>query len=248
MGIQLQNEVMNNTKPADISPDKKPHILVVDDDERLRDLLQRFLVEHGFLVTTAIDAADAREILKYLAYDLIICDVMMPGEDGMALTKALKKQGLAAPILLLTALGEIESRISGFEAGADDYLPKPFEPRELLLRINAILRRIATKPPEKEEKIRLGKWTLDLDRGELTSGEERVTLTSVEHTLLKALASKKGEVVSREELAELCQMNANERTIDVQVTRLRKKVEEDPKLPRFIQTVRGKGYVLWTDA
>jgi two-component system phosphate regulon response regulator OmpR len=238
---------MTNPKQAETDPDKKPHILVVDDDERLRDLLSQFLTENGFLVTTATDAVDARDILKNLAYDLIICDVMMPGEDGMALTKGLKSQGLTTPILLLTALGEIESRITGFEAGADDYLPKPFEPRELLLRINAILRRVHARPPEKDGPIRLGKWTLDLDRGELIAGHERVVLTSVEHTLMKALASKKGEVVSREELAALCEMNSNERTIDVQITRLRKKVEEDPKLPRHIQTVRGKGYVLWTD-
>lgn len=238
---------MSNPKQADTDPDKKPHILVIDDDERLRDLLGQFLTENGFLVTTAIEAAEAREILKNLAYDLIICDVMMPGEDGMTLTKGLKNQGLSTPVLLLTALGEIESRISGFEAGADDYLPKPFEPRELLLRINAILRRVATRPPEKDAPIQLGKWTLDIDRGELAAGAERVVLTSVEHTLMKALASKKGEVISREELAALCEMNANERTVDVQITRLRKKVEEDPKLPRHIQTVRGKGYVLWTD-
>ncbi len=238
---------MVNIDPAETDPDKRPHILVVDDDERLRDLLSRFLIGNGFLVTTAMDAKEAREILKYLSYDLIICDVMMPGEDGMALTKALKKQGLAAPVLMLTALGEIESRISGFEAGADDYLPKPFEPRELLLRITAILRRVAAPPPAKDQQIRFAKWTLDLERGELVAGEERMALTSVEHTLLKALASKIGEVVSREELAALCEMNANERTIDVQVTRLRKKVEEDPKMPKYIQTVRGKGYILWSD-
>jgi two-component system phosphate regulon response regulator OmpR len=237
---------MNKPK-AEIEPDKKPHILVVDDDERLRELLSRFLIENGFLVTTATDAKEARDVLKYLSYDLMIFDVMMPGEDGMALTKALKKQGMVTPVLLLTALGEIESRISGFEAGADDYLPKPFEPRELLLRINAILRRVAAKPPEKDAPVRFGKWQLDLERGELAAGEERVALTSVEHTLLKALASKKGEVISREELAALCSMSANERTIDVQITRLRKKLEEDPKLPKYIQTVRGKGYVLWSD-
>ncbi|MDE1152799.1 MAG: response regulator [Micavibrio sp.] len=238
---------MSNQKTAEIPLDKKPHILVVDDDERLRSLLSRFLIEHDFLVTTATDAAEARDILQHLAYDLLILDVMMPGEDGMALTKGLKTQGLTTPILLLTALGEVESRISGFEAGADDYLPKPFEPRELLLRINAILRRVAAPPPAADENIRFGKWMLDLARGELVAGEDRVPLTSVEHTLLKALASKKGEVISREELAELCAMSANERTIDVQVTRLRKKVEEDPKLPKYIQTVRGKGYVLWSD-
>jgi two-component system phosphate regulon response regulator OmpR len=241
---------MSNIKaspPTEAEPDKKPHILVVDDDERLRGLLSRFLVESGFLVSTAVDAQAARGILEHLAYDLIILDVMMPGEDGMSLTRALKEEGLATPVLLLTALGETEQRISGLEAGADDYLPKPFEPRELLLRINAILRRMAVRPPEKQTDVRFGKWRLDQERGELVDGQNRVPLTAVESTLVRALASRRGEVISREELAELCELNASERTIDVQVTRLRKKVEEDPKMPRYIQTVRGKGYVLWSD-
>ncbi|MBI1214813.1 MAG: response regulator [Alphaproteobacteria bacterium] len=237
-----------NTAPSAAEPDRKPHILVVDDDERLRQLLSRFLVESGFLVSTATDAREARGILNHLAYDLIILDVMMPGEDGMSLTRSLKGEGFLTPILLLTALGETEQRISGLEAGADDYLPKPFEPRELLLRINAILRRMAVRPPEKQAaEIKFGKWVLDQDRGELVDGRNRVPLTAVESTLVRALASRKGEVISREELAALCDLNASERTIDVQVTRLRKKVEEDPKMPRYIQTVRGKGYVLWSD-
>jgi len=231
-------------------PDQKPHILVVDDDERLRALLSRFLSENGFLVSTATDALHAREVLKYLAYDLLVMDVMMPGEDGTALTRALKAEGLTTPVLLLTALGETEQRISGFEAGADDYLPKPFEPRELLLRINAILRRSAAAPKRDAAlPMRFGRWRLDLERGELvddTAGE-RMPLTSVEHTLMRALASRKGEVIGREELAEMCSMSASERTIDVQVTRLRKKVEEDPRLPKYVQTVRGKGYVLRPD-
>jgi two-component system phosphate regulon response regulator OmpR len=227
---------------------QKPHILVVDDDERLRGLLSKFLSEHDFLVTTAHDAADAREKLAVLAFDLLVLDVMMPGETGMQLTESLKKDRLQTPVLLLTALGEVESRIKGFESGADDYLPKPFEPRELLMRMNAILRRAAMAPKPKEEgALRLGRWTLDLERGELVDGTERLPLTQVEHTLIKALASRKGEVVSREDLAKLCDLDAAERTIDVQVTRLRKKVEEDPKLPKYIQTVRGKGYVLWGD-
>lgn len=226
---------------------QKPHILVVDDDERLRNLLSQFLTEQGFLVTTAVDAADARQKLKYLQYDLIVLDVMMPGEDGISLTKSLKADKFTTPVLLLTALGELESRIHGLEAGADDYLAKPFEPRELLLRMHAILRRVAAKPVAQNEAIRFGKWSLDLERGELIDGDERLPLTQVEHTLLKALSSKKGEVVSREELAQICEMDAAERTIDVQVTRLRKKLEEDPKLPKYIQTVRGKGYVLWSD-
>lgn len=244
MSIQAQNT--GNETP----PDQKPHILVVDDDERLRALLSRFLSENGFLVSTATDARHAREVLKYLTYDLLVMDVMMPGEDGTALTRALKAAGLATPILLLTALGETEQRISGFEAGADDYLPKPFEPRELLLRINAILRRSAAAPKrDAMQPLRFGRWRLDLERGELvddTAGE-RMPLTSVEHTLMRALASRKGEVIGRDELAEMCNMNASERTIDVQVTRLRKKVEEDPRLPKYVQTVRGKGYVLRPD-
>ena len=230
-------------------PDQKPHILVVDDDERLRQLLSRFLTENGFLVTTAEDAQMARDTLQYLAYDLIIMDVMMPGIDGVATTRALKAEGLATPILLLTALGEIESRIVGLEAGADDYLPKPFEPRELLLRINAILRRLAAQRPRAENaETRFGKWLLDLERGELVAADERLPLTQVEHTLIKALLSKKGEIIGREELAALCGIDASaERTIDVQITRLRKKLEEDPKMPKYVQTVRGKGYVLWAD-
>lgn len=226
---------------------QKHHILVVDDDERLRELLFQFLMESDFLVTTAVSAADARQKLKHLQYDLIVMDVMMPGEDGFSLTKSLKAEKLATPVLLLTALGEIESRIQGLEAGADDYLPKPFEPRELLLRVNAILRRVAAQPAVQGEAMRFGRWMFDMERGELVDGDERLPLTQVEHTLLKALAGKKGEVVSREDLAQLCGMDAAERTIDVQVTRLRKKLEEDPKLPKYLQTVRGKGYVLWAD-
>lgn len=234
-----------------IPTDQKPHILVIDDDERLRMLLSRFLTENGFIVNTAHDGAHARDILRYLSYDLLVMDVMMPGEDGLSLTRGLQAEGLSIPVLLLTALGETEQRINGLEAGADDYLSKPFEPRELLLRINAILRRsAAAEDRERNEKpLRFGLWRLDLARGELindTNGE-RVPLTSVEHTLMRALASRKREVINREELAELCNMNASERTIDVQVTRLRKKVEQDPRTPKYIQTVRGKGYVLWPD-
>jgi two-component system, OmpR family, phosphate regulon response regulator OmpR len=236
-------------QPASLSDlAQRPHVLVVDDDERLRKLLSMFLRDHGFMVTTAVDGAEARGKLKCLLFDLVVMDVMMPGENGMALTKALKKEGLGTPIVLLTALGETEQRIEGLESGADDYLPKPFEPRELLLRLNAILRRVALVPAAAEDDtVRLGRWTLDMERGELVDGVARQPLTQVEHTLLKALASKKGEVVSREVLAALCGMDAAERTIDVQVTRLRRKVEEDPRLPKYVQTVRGKGYVLRVD-
>lgn len=233
----------------------KPHLLVVDDDERLRELLSRFLTESGFLVTTAEHAAQARAVLEHLSYDLIVLDVMMPGEDGLSLTRGLKDQGHPTPVLLLTALGEVDARISGLEAGADDYLPKPFEPRELLLRINAILRRMAPRKTEARgqghDNAMIGKWRLDMQRGELidttATPEERVALTQVEHTLLKALLSRHGVTVSREELASLCGVDAAERTIDVQITRLRKKLEADPKMPKYVQTVRGKGYVLWLE-
>jgi two-component system phosphate regulon response regulator OmpR len=236
---------MANTRP---DFDRLPHLLVIDDDERLRALLSQYLTDNGFLVSTATDAAAAREVLDVFSYDIIICDVMMPGEDGVAFTRAMKAAGYATPILLLTALGETDSRISGLEAGADDYLPKPFEPRELLLRLNAILRRVAAaRPQTRTGPLTFGKWTLDTDKGEMTAPDDRMLLTAVEHTLMRALSSKPGEVITREELADMCQMNANERTIDVQITRLRKKIEEDPKLPRYIQTVRGKGYVLWPD-
>lgn len=249
-----------NHTPANIPTDplllaaEKPHLLVVDDDERLRELLSRFLNESGFLVTTAENAAQAREILALLSYDLIVLDVMMPGEDGLSLTRSLKDAGHTTPVLLLTALGEVDARISGLEAGADDYLPKPFEPRELLLRITAILRRMAPRKNTAQntpDETMIGKWRLDMQRGELidtTSPEqERVALTQVEHTLLKALLSRHGVTVSREELAGLCGVDAAERTIDVQVTRLRKKIEIDPKMPKYVQTVRGKGYVLWLE-
>ena len=247
----MNTQAQNNA--SDMPPDQKPHVLVVDDDERLRMLLSRFLSEHGFLVTTATDAAHARDILNYLSYDLVVMDVMMPGEDGMALTRRLKTEGIQTPVLLLTALGDTEQRINGFESGADDYLPKPFEPRELLLRINAILRRSAAAAPVRkttdDKPLRFGRWRLDIERGELIDDVDtaRMPLTSVEHTLMRALVSRKGEVIGREELAELCNMSASERTIDVQVTRLRKKVENDPRVPKYIQTVRGKGYVLWPD-
>lgn len=226
--------------------EEKTHVLVVDDDERLRQLLGRFLSDHGFLVSTAPDASSARGILARLLYDLLIVDVMMPGEDGLSLTRDIKKKEGAPAILLLTALGETEERIKGLEAGADDYLPKPFEPKELLLRIQAILRRL---PPRKSaDEIRFGPWTADLARGELIGADgARQALTQAETVLLRALAEHPGEVVAREDLSEVGEEGAGDRSVDVQVTRLRKKIEEDPKMPRYLQTVRGKGYVLWTD-
>lgn len=226
--------------------DEKTHILVVDDDERLRQLLGRFLMDHGFLVSTAPDARAAREILDVLVYDLLIVDVMMPGEDGLSLTRDLKKKEGAPAILLLTARGETDERIEGLEAGADDYLSKPFEPKELLLRIQAILRRLPQR--KTADAVRFGPWTADLARGELTGADgSRQALTQAETALLRALALRPGEVVAREALAEVGEEGGGERSVDVQVTRLRKKIEDDPKTPRYLQTVRGKGYVLWTD-
>jgi two-component system, OmpR family, phosphate regulon response regulator OmpR len=225
----------------------KPHILVVDDDTRLRGLLQRYLSERGFRVTTAVDAADARAKLASIAFDLLVLDIMMPGETGLQLTETLRRDN-AVPILLLTAMNETENRISGFECGADDYLPKPFEPRELVLRINAILRRVPPPAlPPLRSKVTFGEFCFDLEREELTRAGSFVRLTTAEAALLKALAQRAGEPISRDDLGDESLVSGNARTIDVQVTRLRRKIEADPKFPRYLQTVRGTGYVLMPD-
>ena len=224
---------------------EEAHLLVVDDDARLRDLLRRYLVESGFRVTVAADAQEARARLQSLAFDLLILDVMMPGEDGLALTESLRRTS-AVPILLLTAMADAEKRIDGLERGADDYLTKPFEPRELVLRIRNILQRVA-QPPERVEELRLGSCRFDLKRGALYRGREPVRLTSAEAALLSALARKPGEAISREALSQEAQCSGNLRTVDVQMTRLRRKIEKDPKFPRYLQTVRGTGYVLKPD-
>lgn len=228
-----------------------PHILVVDDDARLRDLLRRYLADNGFLVSTAAGAAEARGLLPLLRYDLLILDVMMPGETGLQLARSLRADAptLQLPILLLTARGETRDRIDGFEAGADDYLAKPFEPRELLLRINAILRRTAKPAPARETvaEVRLGKWRFDSARDALLAGDEVVRLTEMEAGLLRILAAEPGVAISRELLAERSKAAVNDRTIDVQITRLRRKIEPDAKQPRYIITVRGAGYMLVPD-
>jgi two-component system phosphate regulon response regulator OmpR len=223
------------------------HILVVDDDRRLRELLRKYLSDNGYLVTTAADAAEARQCLGGLAFDLVVLDVMMPGEDGMALTRALRAEGNRLPVLLLTARGEVDDRIRGLEAGADDYLSKPFEPRELLLRVASILRRSPRDEPEAARTLGLGAFTWDMDRSELTQGDQPVHLTQAERDLLAILAETAGQGVSRDDLAIRTGNSANPRTVDVQVTRLRKKIEDDPKLPRYLQTVRGMGYMLRPD-
>ncbi|SUZ31581.1 Transcriptional regulatory protein OmpR [Roseibaca ekhonensis] len=233
--------------------DTAPHLLVVDDDARIRTLLQKYLVRNGFWVTTARDAAHARRVLAGLAFDMIVLDVMMPGEDGMALTRAIR-QDSQVPVLLLTARGASEDRIDGLEAGADDYLPKPFEPRELVLRINAILRR---SPNEAVEPLRpqllfIGALRYDLEKGELKRGEDPVRLTQTEAALMRLFAQHPGEVLTREALVEHLGRDraghggevGQERAVDVQITRLRRKLEVDPKSPRHLQTVRGAGYML----
>jgi two-component system phosphate regulon response regulator OmpR len=222
-----------------------PHVLVVDDDKRLRDLLRKYLSDNGFMVSTAADAADARGKLASFGFDLLIVDIMMPGEDGLTFTASLRRDS-QVPILLLTARGESDDRIAGLEAGADDYLAKPFEPRELVLRMNSILRRVprsAEPPPE----IRLGRWLYDAEREALRDGDEIVRLTAAEASLLTVLAANPGLILTREDLSERSRVSCNVRTVDVQVTRLRRKIEPDPRLPRYLVTVRGEGYVLRPD-
>ncbi len=222
------------------------HILVVDDDKRLRELLRKYLSDQNFRVTTASDASDARAKLAAFAFDIIVLDIMMPGENGLELTNWLRNSN-SVPILLLSAMGESEDRISGLESGADDYLSKPFEPRELVLRLNAILRRVESTAPPVTGEVSFGGFCFDLAREELRQNDEYIRLTAAEASLLKALARSPGVPVSREDLTSESPINANSRTIDVQVTRLRRKIETDPKFPRYLQTVRGTGYVLIPD-
>ena len=224
------------------------HLLVVDDDERIRGLLQKFLMRNGFLVTIARDALQARRLLAGLEFDLLVLDVMMPGEDGIALTRDLRAK-MTVPILLLTAKGEASNRIEGFEAGADDYLVKPFEPKELLLRINAILRRVPQVKPDAGPKVlHLGEVRYDLDRGEMWRGADPVRLTATEAALMRIFSAQPGAAVSRERLVgDLGEDASQERAVDVQITRLRRKIEADPKQPRYLQTVRGEGYMLAPD-
>jgi len=227
------------------------HILIVDDDERIRGLLQKFLSRNGFWVSAARDAAHARRLLEGLEFDLLVVDVMMPGEDGLSLTRGLRET-LKTPILLLTAKGETRDRISGLEAGADDYLSKPFEPKELLLRINAILRRVPKPATEKTvpKTLQMGNVRYDITRGELWSGADSVRLTATESILMRIFAACPNEAVSRAKLVEDLGRDkgqAQERAIDVQITRLRRKIEADPKSPRYLQTVRGAGYMLAPD-
>lgn len=228
-----------------------PHILVVDDDQRIRDLLKRFLGKNGYLVSVARDAAHASRLIDSLVFDLMVVDVMMPGEDGLSFTRRIR-DGIDTPILLLTARGGADDRVDGFEAGADDYLPKPFEPRELLLRVAAILRR-AQPPPSPTagpRTLMLGETSYDLIRGELRRGDQAIRLTSTEQALMRVFSRQPNEPVSRVRLAEElggASGEVQERAVDVQITRLRRKIERDPKNPRYLQTVRGAGYMLTPD-
>jgi two-component system, OmpR family, phosphate regulon response regulator OmpR len=222
-----------------------PHLLVVDDDERLRELLQRYLSSNGFRVSAAPDAAGARALMKSMAFDLLILDVMMPGESGLDLARAIRASS-QVPVLMLTARGETEDRIAGLEHGADDYLPKPFEPRELLLRVSALLRRAAPPARTAHAEVRLGDCVFDPQRAQLRRRGKPVKLTSSEAALLQLFAANAGRSFSRADLCARLGVTL-ERSIDVQVTRLRRKIEEDPKLPLYLQTVRGIGYVLVPD-
>ncbi|MEL6201719.1 MAG: response regulator [Pseudomonadota bacterium] len=226
--------------------DMAPHLLVVDDDDRIRELLYKVLVREGFRVSAAESAAEARRLLECLDFDLMILDVMMPGEDGVSLTKGMREIKREVPILMLTALTETNHRVDGLGAGADDYLGKPFDPRELILRINNILKRVTTEPPNLIEQLVFGPFNFSIKRRELKRNGEVVKLTERERDIMVAFATNPGETVSRYDLVSNNE-EVGERTIDVQINRLRRKIEEDPANPRYLQTIRGIGYRLATD-
>ena len=227
-----------------IMADDAPHILLVDDDSRIRALLTRFLMKEGYRVSAAEDAAQARTRMEQLQFDLLILDVMMPGESGLDLARAVRGRD-NVPIIMLTARGDAEDRVAGLETGADDYLPKPFEPRELVLRIQSILRRAGMAAVSTAQDVCFGPFRFDARRGELRQGDEVVRLTERERDLLKTLVARGGETVSR--LALAGSSGANERAVDVQINRLRRKIEADPAAPLYLQTVRGIGYRLVID-
>lgn len=233
------------TAPALDALGRAPHLLLVDDDDRIRDLLKRYLAQAGARVSAAPDAASARKLLSAMDFDLLILDVMMPVEDGFSLAESVRKTS-KVPILLLTARGMPEDRIRGLSIGADDYVPKPFEPAELTLRINAILRRTVSARGEPGELVKFGPYAFNSARGELTRDGNLVRLTEAEVAMLRILAARPGDVISREDLAKRTGANL-ERSVDVQVTRLRRKIEIDPRAPIYLHTVRGVGYRLAVD-
>ena len=225
--------------------DETRHILVVDDDRRIRELIKSYLMENGFLVSVAGTAAEARERMRGLTFDLLVLDIMMPGESGLKLTEALRAEGHDVPVLMLSALADADDRIAGLTTGSDDYLVKPFEPRELLLRIKNLLRRVAVAAPAKTD-VRFGEFQFNVSRGELRKSGDLVRLTSGEKELLRMLSHKTGSPLSR---LELSQPGSGEsaRGVDVQINRLRQKIESDPANPLYLQTVRGAGYALFVD-
>jgi two-component system phosphate regulon response regulator OmpR len=223
-------------------PDDAPHLLVVDDDSRIRELLSRYLTDHGYRVTTAGSATDARAKLEGLTFDLLVLDIMMPEENGLDLARSIRN-GSTVPILMLTARAETEDRITGLETGVDDYITKPFDPRELLLRINNVLRRAAPSPLPVIETVRFGNFVFHIESGDLTRNDKPVRITDRERDMLRVLAARPGETVDRQALAAPGG-DVNERAVDVQINRLRRKIEENPTDPAYLRTVRGGGYRL----
>lgn len=222
----------------------KIHILIIDDDEKIRDLLKQYLKNNNFFVSTAINASDAEEKLKIIKFDLAIIDIMMPGKDGLQLTKEIREK-IDLPIILLTAKGEPEDRVRGLELGAEDYLPKPFEPKELLLRIKNVIKRIR-KNKYLITSIKIGKANINMKKMEIQKEKKVIKINASEKILLENMIGSAGKIFSREEISKITNLT-QERSIDVLVTRLRQKIEPDPKNPKYLQTVRGTGYVLWLD-
>jgi two-component system phosphate regulon response regulator OmpR len=222
----------------------KIHILIIDDDERIRDLLKQYLKNNNFFISTAINASDAEEKLKIVKFDLAIIDIMMPGKDGLQLTKEIREK-IDLPIILLTAKGEAEDRVRGLELGAEDYLPKPFEPKELLLRIKNVIKRIK-KNKNIITTVKIGKANINIKKMEIHKDKKILKINASEKVLLENMINSAGKIFSREEISKITNL-VLERSIDVLVTRLRKKIEPDPKNPKYLQTVRGNGYVLWLD-
>jgi two-component system, OmpR family, phosphate regulon response regulator OmpR len=218
-----------------------PHILVVDDDNRIRELVKQYLKKNNFLVTTAKDALDAQEKMQIIEFNIIVLDIMMPGENGLSFTKKVKRNK-SIPIILLTAKGETQERIEGLELGADDYLVKPFEPKELLLRIKNILEK--TTKPALQEEIYIGKSLINLKKLNIKINNQIKKINPQEQKVLEKMIESPGKIFSREDIGKIISLS-KERTIDVMITRLRKKIELNPKKPKHLQTIRGSGYVLW---
>jgi len=221
----------------------KAHILVVDDDDGIRDLVRQYLIKNSFLVTTANSAEDAMSKVEIIKFDLIVLDIMMPGKTGLEFTEENKKK-IDTPIILLTAKGEASERVEGLEIGADDYLPKPFEPKELILRINNILNK--TKIENSKRIIEFGNIKIDLNKLFIYRNEQSLKINNTEKIILEKMINSPGKIFKREEIGNLIDLN-KERSIDVIITRLRKKIEENPKSPKYLQTIRGEGYVLWIE-